>query len=259
MKRMYIECKMGVAGDMLMSALYGLLDDKDKFLKTMNQAGIPGVHLEAEQKESCGIMGIHIKVFVHDQEEETAGNQHNSKVPVCEPHEHVHTHHHFSVGHIADCIDSLKLPEEVLVHAKEVYELIAEAEAKVHGCEIGDVHYHEVGALDAVADVVGVCYAMYLLKPEKVMASSIHVGCGTVKCAHGILPVPAPATAELLKGIPVYGGEIKGELCTPTGAALLKYWVKEFCDLPDMKIQQISYGMGTRSFNRPNCVRIFSE
>ena len=91
------------------------------------------------------------------------------------------------------------------------------------------------------------------------MASSIHVGCGTVKCAHGILPVPAPATAELLKGIPVYGGEIKGELCTPTGAALLKYWVKEFCDLPIITIQQISYGMGTRNFNRPNCVRIFSE
>ena len=122
---------------------------------------------------------------------------------------------------------------------------------------MGDVHYHEVGALDAVADVVGVCYAMYLLDPDLVTASPVHVGSGTVKCAHGIMPVPAPATAALLKGIPIYGGEVQGELCTPTGAALLKTFVQSFGPMGEMDVEKIGYGIGTKEFERANCVRAF--
>ena len=122
---------------------------------------------------------------------------------------------------------------------------------------MGDVHYHEVGALDAVADVVGVCYAMYLLDPDLVTASPVHVGSGTVKCAHGIMPVPAPATAALLKGIPIYGGAVQGELCTPTGAALLKTFVQSFGPMSEMDVEKIGYGIGTKEFERANCVRAF--
>ena len=142
-------------------------------------------------------------------------------------------------------------------HARAVYDAIADAEAKAHGCPAGDVHFHEVGALDAVADVAGVCYAMYLLRPEKVVVSPVHVGSGTVRCAHGIMPVPAPATANLLQGAPFYGGEVKGELCTPTGAALLVHFADSFGPMPVMLGQDVGIGIGTKQFEQANCVRVF--
>ena len=138
-----------------------------------------------------------------------------------------------------------------------MYDAIARAEAQAHGCDVGEVHYHEVGALDAVADVVGVCYAIHLLGPGRIAASPVHVGSGTVRCAHGIMPVPAPATAALLKGVPAYGGEIPGELCTPTGAALLKCLVQSFGPMPPMVTQAVGYGVGSKEFERANCLRAF--
>ena len=138
-----------------------------------------------------------------------------------------------------------------------MYDAIAQAEAKAHGCPVGEVHYHEVGALDAVADVAGVCYALYLLGPDKIVVSPIHVGSGTVRCAHGIMPVPAPATAALLAGVPTYGGEIKGELCTPTGAALLAHFAQSFGSMPVLNVEKVGYGVGTRQFEQANCVRAF--
>ena len=134
---------------------------------------------------------------------------------------------------------------------------IAQAEAKAHGCPVGDVHFHEVGALDAVADVVGVCYALYLLQPEQILASPVHVGSGTVRCAHGIMPVPAPATANLLAGVPIYGGTVRGELCTPTGAALLTHFAQSFGPMPVMTAQTVGVGIGTKTFEQANCVRAF--
>ena len=178
-------------------------------------------------------------------------------------HEHVHehgcggAHHHASPGYIAGLIDGLPLPEEVRTHARSVYEAIARAEAKAHGCPVADVHFHEVGALDAVADVTGVCYALYLLQPERIVVSPIHVGSGAVRCAHGVMPVPAPATANLLEGVPIYGGSVQGELCTPTGAALLAhytyiYWPHAHDDAPGGGV-----GVGSKTFPQANCVRAF--
>jgi uncharacterized protein (TIGR00299 family) protein len=152
-------------------------------------------------------------------------------------------------------IDSLAIPAQVKADAKAVYDLIARAESTVHGQDMEHIHFHEVGTMDAVADVVTVCLLMHELGAEKIVASPVHVGSGTVRCAHGVLPVPAPATALLLQGIPVYGGEIKGELCTPTGAALLKYFVQEFGAMPPMVPQKYGYGMGKRDFPAANCVR----
>ena len=149
------------------------------------------------------------------------------------------------------------LPEDVRRNARAVYDRIARAEVKAHGCPVGDVHFHEVGALDAVADVTGVCYAMHLMGAERIVVSPIHVGSGTVRCAHGVMPVPAPATANLLEGIPLYGGEVKGELCTPTGAALLAHFADEFGNMPVMKVSGTGIGIGTKQFDQANCVRVF--
>lgn len=282
MKTLFIECNMGAAGDMLMAALYELLEDRQAFLDAMNALGLPGVRVEAQAAATCGIAGTHMTVAVHGQEE-TGGS-----VPAEAPHPHVHSHgeahghdhdyhhhhdhdhdhphdhgeghhhhHHATPGHIGELLDGLPLPEEVRRRARRVYDAIARAEAKAHGCPVGDVHFHEVGALDAVADVAGVCYALYLLAPERIVVSPIHVGSGTVRCAHGVMPVPAPATANLLSGVPICGGTIQGELCTPTGAALLTSFADAYGPMPVMVTKAVGVGIGTKQFQQANCVRAF--
>ena len=256
MKTLYLECNMGAAGDMLMAALYELLSEEQKksFLDTMNGLGLPGVEVAPVAAKTSGIAGTHVRVTVHGHEEHEHDHDHHDHE---HHHEHHHHHHHATPGHIGEIIGGLSLPREVREKARQVYDAIAQAEAQAHGCDVGDVHFHEVGALDAVADVVGVCYAMYLLDPDLVTASPVHVGSGTVRCAHGIMPVPAPATAALLKGIPIYGGEVQGELCTPTGAALLKTFVQVFGPIVEMDVEKIGYGIGSKEFERANCVRAF--
>lgn len=154
-------------------------------------------------------------------------------------------------------IDGLQASYFVKDNAKAVYQLIAKAESQVHGRTVEQIHFHEVGTLDAVADVAGFCLLVEMLGPEKIAASPVHVGSGHVHCAHGILPVPAPATALLLQGIPIYSGSVRGELCTPTGAALLKHFASVFCPMPPMTVSQIGYGMGKKDFAMANCVRAF--
>lgn len=157
---------------------------------------------------------------------------------------------------ISHIIEHLNLPEEVKNDIVAVYRLIAEAESHVHGKTVEEIHFHEVGTADAIADIAGVCLLMHIIAPQKVIASPIHVGSGNVRCAHGILPVPAPATAFILQGLPIYSGDIRGELCTPTGAALLKHFVTEFKEMPVMRTSAIGYGMGKKDFERANCVRV---
>ena len=149
----------------------------------------------------------------------------------------------------------LKVSDRIKDDIMNVYGLIAEAESHAHGEPVTEIHFHEVGTMDAIADVAAVCLLMDELSPDEVIASPVHVGSGYVRCAHGILPVPAPATAFLLRDIPTYGGEINGELCTPTGAALLRYFVDRFGDRPVMRTHAIGYGMGKKDFPRANCVR----
>ena len=172
-------------------------------------------------------------------------------------HEHHHHHHHASMHHIEEIIGALPVADKVKEDALAVYGLIAEAESHAHGKPVTEIHFHEVGTLDAVADVTGVCLLMNMLAPDQVVASPIHVGSGHVHCAHGILPVPAPATAYILQGVPTYGGSIQGELCTPTGAALLKHFVTTFGPMPTMTVDRTGYGMGLKDFPQANCVRAF--
>ena len=254
MKVIYLDCSMGAAGDMLMAALYELLEDKQAFLDMMRSLGLPGIEISAEPAVKCGITGTHMKVLVHGSEELDALHDHLHEHAHEHSHDHEH-HHHTDLHEIEHLLSHLDLPQTVRDDALGVYHRIAEAESKVHGRPVDQIHFHEVGTLDALADVVGVCLLMHLLAPEKVYASSVHVGSGQVRCAHGILPVPAPATALLLAGVPIYGGAIQGELCTPTGAALLTHFVMKFGELPAMRLLKSGYGMGTKDFPAANCVR----
>ncbi len=171
-------------------------------------------------------------------------------------HGHGHTHSHSGmrdIGHIVR--EHLPLPQNVQDDVMAVYSLIAEAESRVHGKPVTEVHFHEVGSMDAIADIVAVCMLMDRISPDEVVVSPVHVGSGQVRCAHGILPVPAPATAHILRDVPIYGGSIRGELCTPTGAALLKHFADRFGEMPVMKTTGIGYGMGKKDFEAANCVR----
>ena len=256
MKTLYLDCGMGAAGDMLAAALLELLPDPDGFVEELNGLGIPGVRFEKETAVKCGITGTHLKVTVNGAEEgDGLSHEH--------VHEHVHEHadgskhhHHSSLHDIEHIVRGhLCLPTSVQDHVMAVYGLIAKAEGAAHGMPVTEIHFHEVGTMDAVADITAVCLLMDRLRPDQVIASPVHVGSGQVRCAHGILPVPAPATAYLLKGVPVYGGSIRGELCTPTGAALLKHFVTRFGEMPVMETERIGYGMGKKDFEAANCVR----
>ena len=291
MRTLYLECNMGAAGDMLTAALYQLLEcgQKEEFLAKMNSL-MPEVTVEAEVRTRCGIDGTGICVQIAG-EEETAGedpmhghdhshdgdhghhhdhghdgdhdhlHDHDGEHSYHHDHGHFHEHSHHvhrGMAEILSCIGGFDLPEEVKKQAAAVYEKIAEAESKAHGKPVDEIHFHEVGALDAVADVTGACYALYLLAPERVIVSPVNVGNGMVRAAHGILPVPAPATAEILRDVPSYmHPERIGELCTPTGAALLKTFADSFGPMPVMRVTDTGYGMGRKEFAEANCVRAF--
>ena len=329
MKTLFLECNMGAAGDMLMAALYELVEDKEGFLAKMNGL-LPEITVTRTEAEKCGIKGSHMEVLAageeeisqdvhehhhhdeeehehhhddeehdhhhddeehghhhhhhddeehghhhhdddeehghhhhhHDEEEhghhhhhdeEEHGHHHHDE----EAHGHHHHHVHRSMKDIEEMVASMELPETVRENVLQVYGQIAQAEAKAHGRPVSEVHFHEVGALDAVADITGVCLLLNELKPDRIVVSPINLGSGNVRCAHGILPVPAPATASILQGVPCYMSEIKGELCTPTGAALLRTFADEFRQMPTMSVEKIGYGMGKKDFPRANCVRAF--
>lgn len=263
MRTIYLDCSMGAAGDMLMAALLELLPEKDTFLQKMQSLGLPGLEISAEPSVKCGITGTHMRVLIHGEEEghphehavEEHAHSHADAPEAAHAHVHVHPHHHTDLNELTHRISHLNVSEAVRSDILAVYQSIADAENRVHGVPVEQIHFHEVGSLDALADITGVCLLMELLAPEQVLASPVHVGSGQVRCAHGILPVPAPATALLLDGIPIYGGSIRGELCTPTGAALLRRFVTRFGPLPPMRVEKTGYGMGTKDFEAANCVR----
>lgn len=274
MKTLYLECKMGAAGDMLLGALLELMPDPEKTLAQLNGLGIPGVTYRMERTEKCGIQGTHMRVLVNGQEEHSHdhhahdhGHEHHHDHAMEEhvhehehhhdhphDHDHAHSHHHASMGDIRHILGHLDLSESVRKDAVAVYDSIAQAESHAHGMPVEEIHFHEVGTMDAVADVVGVCLLMDQLGADRVCASPVQVGSGHVHCAHGILPVPAPATAFLLQGIPSYGGEDRrGALHPHRGGA-----AAAFCVLlrPCPKaVERIGYGMGSKDFPMANCVR----
>ena len=277
MKTLYLECGMGAAGDMLTAALLELMPDPDAVVAELNGLGIPGVEFSREAMSKCGIGGTHMTVKVHGEEEsEEMFHHHHDHDHSLEEHDHhedhdhshgehdhhhdhsceAHDHHHSSLHDIEHIVcGHLNLPDQVKQDVMAVYGLIAEAESHAHSVPVTEIHFHEVGTMDAIADITAVCLLMHKIAPDQVIVSPVHVGSGHVHCAHGILPVPAPATAYILNGVPMYGGAVKGELCTPTGAALLKHFATRFGDMPVMRTEAIGYGMGKKDFEQANCIR----
>jgi hypothetical protein len=274
---------MGAAGDMLTGALLELMPDRDEAVARLNSIGLQGIRYEATDSVKCGVSGTHVTVTYKGMEEITQDvDIPEEDLPVAQAameegmqghphhdhehgshhdHAHEHDHAHRTLADIEEIIYSLKLPESVREDVIGVYEIIAEAEGIAHDEPASEVHFHEVGSMDAVADAAAVCLLMNEIMPDAVAVSDIHVGAGHVMCAHGLLPVPAPATRNILAGLPTYGGEVQGELCTPTGAALLKYFGTEFgADREKFEaggaVTESGHGMGRKDFDRPNCVTV---
>lgn len=235
MKVLYYDCFAGISGDMNLGALIDLGVDVG-FLKTeLGKLNIEGFHLEVKQDQRRGITGTKAEVIIENQENEK----------------------HRHLRHVEEIVNNSTLPEHVKTNALKIFDLIAVAEGKVHNIPKERVHFHEVGALDSIADIVGAAICLDYLKVDKVMSSSIQLGGGTVRCAHGIMPVPAPATAEIVQNIPVKTGLVNHEATTPTGAAILVATVDKFTDKIDFPILKTAYGIGNRDSEVPNVLRVY--
>lgn len=258
MKILYLECNMGAAGDMLAGALLDLLDEtkQNEVIDKLNHLGLEGVHVTLENSTKCGIAGKHFRVIVNKEEEKSLDEScDHSAHPLEAEHHH---HHHASMASIQQTIESFPLPQKVTDKILNVYREIAEAESYAHQMPVSEVHFHEVGMKDAIIDITAVCVLMDTIGAQQVVVSPVNTGYGEVRCMHGLVPVPAPATEYLLRGIPSYANErFRGELCTPTGAALLKTFGTSFGVRPVMTVERTGYGMGEKDFEASNCVRAF--
>ncbi len=250
---------MGAAGDMLTAALLELVPDRAAAIARINALGIPGVHVHADPATVCGLVGTRVDVHIHGHTEEEHHHHHHDHGKV-DAHERVppHHHHHASRADIAAQIAALNASEAVKSHVQAVYDLIADAEAKAHGRPVSEIHFHEVGMADALSDIASVALLLEELGPVRVVASRPEVGGGFVQCAHGTLPVPAPATAHILTGVPYTSGAANCELLTPTGAALLVHFADAFGPMPPLAVERTGLGLGHREVpGRLNGVRAF--
>jgi uncharacterized protein (TIGR00299 family) protein len=237
MKIAYFDCFAGASGDMILGAL---LD--------------AGLDIEELRRDLAKLRLSHYDVQVKKVIKKGIGGS-QAIVNVDEDHHH---HHHRNLNHIKEIIEKSELEESVKLKSIEIFTRLAEAEAKVHRTTIDQIHFHEVGAMDAIIDVVGSVAGLSALGIEEIYCSPLHVGTGTVKCAHGTLPVPAPATAELIRGKPVYSAGVEGELLTPTGAAILSTLASGFGPMPAMNLETIGYGAGTSERAIPNLLRLIT-
>ena len=229
---LYFDIVNGISGDMTLATLLDLGIPKDIFLEEIKKLDISDeFEIIINSKNESGIVGTNVEVLTKE------------------------TNAHRHLIDIVDIIDSSKLNDNVKSMAKNVFMTIGEAEARVHGTTIDKIHFHEVGAIDSIVDIVGACVLIDLLCVDKIYANSVPVGSGFVKCDHGLMPVPAPATMEILKGVPIKLNTVRGECTTPTGAAILKTLCDEFVDVLEFEVKQIGYGIGQKEFEIPNMIR----
>ena len=246
MKILFLDLSNGVSGDMFSGALFSLLteDEREEFLSLANSCGLPGVSVKPEKSSDSGILAYKMHVLINGHEELQDGS-----------HDESVREDGRSLSEINDLIQSLNLPEEDRIRMKEIYALLSDAEARAHDKEVSMIHFHELGTYDAIADIMNAVILMRMIGPGRVVATSVNLGNGNVRCAHGVLPVPAPAVTNLLTNLPVSQkteGKELGELTTPTGAVLVKYFVNSFGDIPEMALESSGYGQGDRDIGRPN-------
>ncbi|MDM5340188.1 LarC family nickel insertion protein [Fictibacillus enclensis] len=283
MKQLYLDCQYGISGDMTLAALFDVGADLSYVTEQLKQLPIDSFHMATKKVDKRGISAnlldlqfkeaelvgaAHVHEAGHSHSHEHDHHHHHHHDHEHEhghSHEHDHHHHHDHVHRkastILEMIETSELPVRVKERSRRVFEVIAEAEGKIHGMDPKEVHFHEVGAMDSIIDVIGVCLALEDLQVDRIVASPVPTGYGKVRMAHGLYPIPAPATAEILKGVPLEAFHVKGELTTPTGAGFLKALADDYGYMPSLVIQKIGYGAGQKDFEHPNVLRaiLFEE
>jgi pyridinium-3,5-bisthiocarboxylic acid mononucleotide nickel chelatase len=260
-RTLYLDCFAGASGDMLVGATLDCGLDFELLRGELLKLGVEGYELSLKRVDRSGISAAKFDVHLTG-EPHSHGHRHGHEHPHEHDHGHEHSHghrrqsHHRSLSEIKRIISSSDLSDPVKQRAQTIFQRIGEAEAKIHNVPIETVHFHEVGAIDSIVDVVGACVAFDALKIGRIISSPMHVGSGTFQCEHGTYPVPGPATAELLKGVPIYSKDVEGELVTPTGAAIISTLAEGYGPMPMMKVEKIGYGAGTRDYPKfPNALR----
>lgn len=276
MRIAYFDCFSGASGDMILGALVDAGLSLEHLKGELAKLGLSHYHLGAKQVVKRGLGGTQMVIDLeghHHGEGHHEKGHHHEEGHQAHDHSHPHDHHHeHPHGHerrrqphphehrnlhdIRNLIEASPLAEAVKQKSLQIFSRLAEAEARVHRTSIDQIHFHEVGAMDAIIDIVGAVVGFQALGIEKIYCSALHVGSGTVECAHGTLPVPAPATLDLIKGKPIYSTGVKGELLTPTGAAILTTLASGFGPLPAMRLEATGYGAGALDPPIPNLLRV---
>lgn len=280
MKTLYLDCFSGISGNMFIGMLIQAGVPFEAFKQAMASLNLTGYDLVCHSVNKLGIQSIYYNVLLDAERHDHGAHDHHEHHDHEQGHEHHehhahhgeelagqghlvdmtgHHHHHQHRGlpEITKIIEGAPIEDDIKAKSLAVFQALAEAEAKVHGVPVDEIHFHEVGAIDCILDIVGTAWCLKYLGIEQIATSPLHAGSGFVRCAHGIMPVPAPATAELLAGIPWYATDIKGELVTPTGAALVKVLAHAGVRPKDFVYDTVAYGAGTKDLTIPNVVRGF--
>lgn len=258
-KILYFDCLSGISGDMTVAALLDLGINQEEFLNKLSSLNIEGYDIVIDRKVKEGMSGMDFDVILKDHQhshDHQHGHTHQHKHDHQHEHVHHHSHQHRNLDDIQKIINDSTLSEQVKEIAIKIFIHVAEAEAKIHGKPLEEVHFHEVGAIDSIVDIVGTAICLEMLHVDRIIMSPLHIGTGFTKCQHGLIPVPAPATLEILKDVPVYSKGIESELVTPTGAAIAKGISDEFSSLPPIEIEKIGYGLGKKTLPIKNMLRV---
>lgn len=289
MRTLYFDCFAGISGDMTLGAFIDLGVDKEILIRELDKLNVSGYKIDVTKKSKNGIVGTDVDVILSENEGNIYEHNHNENTHshehkhgeldevACEhihihegeyhSHEHgnhhVHSHkdvehHHRSFKDVKELIECSMLEQNVKDLSIKIFYNVAKAEAKIHGKEIDEVHFHEVGAIDSIVDIVGTAICFNELKVDKVVSSPLHIGMGTIKCQHGVIPVPAPATLDILRDgkVPIYSTGVKKEIVTPTGAAIVATLADEYGDIPEGVVETIGYGCGKRETELANMLRL---
>lgn len=278
-KVVYFDCFAGISGDMSVGAFIDAGIKFEYIEEELKKLKIEGYRLSCEKKIKNGISGTKFNVIIDGEEKKEIKNE-SATVETHKEHTHNHIHHseirkdkhihhnhkeenkinshhsHRNLNDIKTIINNSDISENIKTLSIKIFNIIAEAEAKIHGKNIEEVHFHEVGAIDSIIDIVAFAICIDFVKPDKIYSSKLNLGRGVIKCAHGVIPLPAPATLEILKGAKVYSGGIEGETVTPTGAAIIKATAEEYTDFPDIEIEHTGYGAGESDFEIANMLRV---
>ena len=269
MKTLYFDCSSGISGNMTLAALTEIIGDENYLIEELKKLHIDGYTIDISKKVKNGITGTHVDVILthqhehsHTHEEHIHHHDHDEEYLHENDHEHGHEHHHHehrNLHDVCEIIDNSDIDEESKDLAKRIFMRVAKAESKVHNKPLDEVHFHEVGAIDSIVDIVGTAILINKIRPDKIISSVVNDGHGFIECAHGTMAVPVPATSEIFanSNVEFRQIDIDTELVTPTGAAIIAELSSEFTTLPAMKIKKIGWGAGTKDLKIPNVLKVY--